>query len=321
MVESSHAFRADRSQHTCLRQIKQQFRNTNWYIVGDTSSCFTKVNHKKCLHLLGHTKKYALQRNRLKPSIRCVSPFTNSLDSPTIRSLRCLPLQCYAPRKGDRRTRSGNFGRPKARRTRSGTEGRASGPKGREGAKVRRGEGNRRVSNSGIGYEGGCAAEEARKWTGGLPESANNNAPKLCKMGRRRTRSGTRGSTQGRPKGGAPYRRVTFFGRAAQTSPLRSLPSVALRSACVLQCSLRSPHPTATIRRSFVAHSRGAAHPVSRCAAPEARREGVQPLQQPVLRQLPSLKNKCFAPVTSNKVAKGASPVSCVDPSVLCTFL
>jgi Type II intron maturase len=65
-LKSSHAFYADRSQHTCLKQIKQQFGSTNWYIVGDTSSGFTKFNSKKCLHLLNHTKR--LLMNRVKAS-------------------------------------------------------------------------------------------------------------------------------------------------------------------------------------------------------------------------------------------------------------
>lgn len=50
--ESSHGFRPQRSQHTCLRQIRRDFGGTKWVIEGDISKCFDTVNHhivRRCL--------------------------------------------------------------------------------------------------------------------------------------------------------------------------------------------------------------------------------------------------------------------------------
>nr|UCS09810.1 hypothetical protein [Percursaria percursa] len=42
---SSHGFRPGRSQHTCMRQIRRDFRGTKWFIEGDISKCFDEINH------------------------------------------------------------------------------------------------------------------------------------------------------------------------------------------------------------------------------------------------------------------------------------
>ena len=42
----SHGFRPGRSQHTCLKQIRRDFRGTVWYIEGDISKCFDEIDHK-----------------------------------------------------------------------------------------------------------------------------------------------------------------------------------------------------------------------------------------------------------------------------------
>lgn len=50
--ESSHGFRPQRSQHTCLRQIRRDFGGTKWVIEGDISKCFDTIDHqtvRKCL--------------------------------------------------------------------------------------------------------------------------------------------------------------------------------------------------------------------------------------------------------------------------------
>nr|YP_009710015.1 hypothetical protein [Coleochaete scutata]QFU80120.1 hypothetical protein [Coleochaete scutata] len=52
-TELSHGFRPGRSQHTCLRQIRRDFRGVNWYIEGDISKCFDKIDHDKLIEALG----------------------------------------------------------------------------------------------------------------------------------------------------------------------------------------------------------------------------------------------------------------------------
>lgn len=48
----SHGFRPGRSQHTCLRQIRRDFRGTVWYIEGDISKCFESISHQVIERLL-----------------------------------------------------------------------------------------------------------------------------------------------------------------------------------------------------------------------------------------------------------------------------
>jgi group II intron reverse transcriptase/maturase len=44
---SNHGFRPGRSQHTCMRQIRRDFRGVKWFIEGDISKCFDKIiNHE-----------------------------------------------------------------------------------------------------------------------------------------------------------------------------------------------------------------------------------------------------------------------------------
>lgn len=50
--ESSHGFRPQRSQHTCLRQVRRDFGSTKWVLEGDISECFGTIDHnivRKCL--------------------------------------------------------------------------------------------------------------------------------------------------------------------------------------------------------------------------------------------------------------------------------
>lgn len=42
---SSHGFRPGRSQHTCMRQIRRDFRGVKWFIEGDISKCFDSISH------------------------------------------------------------------------------------------------------------------------------------------------------------------------------------------------------------------------------------------------------------------------------------
>jgi group II intron reverse transcriptase/maturase len=50
---NSHGFRPGRSQHTCMRQIRRDFRGTKWFIEGDISKCFDEINHTTLRKQLG----------------------------------------------------------------------------------------------------------------------------------------------------------------------------------------------------------------------------------------------------------------------------
>lgn len=50
--DNSHGFRPGRSQHTCLRQIRRDFRGTVWYIEGNISKCFDTTDHAVLMNLL-----------------------------------------------------------------------------------------------------------------------------------------------------------------------------------------------------------------------------------------------------------------------------
>lgn len=48
----SHGFRPNRSQHTCLREIRGKFRGVNWMIEGDINKFFDKINHKILIKIM-----------------------------------------------------------------------------------------------------------------------------------------------------------------------------------------------------------------------------------------------------------------------------
>jgi group II intron reverse transcriptase/maturase len=50
--EHSHGFRPERGCHTALREIYYNWRGTTWFIEGDISQCFDKLNHELLLETL-----------------------------------------------------------------------------------------------------------------------------------------------------------------------------------------------------------------------------------------------------------------------------
>ena len=48
----SHGFRPNRSCHTALDKVRQQFKGTVWFIEGDIKGCFDNINHEKLLNIL-----------------------------------------------------------------------------------------------------------------------------------------------------------------------------------------------------------------------------------------------------------------------------
>nr|QIA60224.1 hypothetical protein [Treubia lacunosa] len=51
-LSCSHGFRPGRSQHTCLKQIRRDFVGTVWFIEGQTSQCFNKINKQVLIGLM-----------------------------------------------------------------------------------------------------------------------------------------------------------------------------------------------------------------------------------------------------------------------------
>src|SRR5438270_1261578 len=50
--EHSHGFRPERGCHTALREIYYNWHGTAWFIEGDISQCFDKINHEKLLEII-----------------------------------------------------------------------------------------------------------------------------------------------------------------------------------------------------------------------------------------------------------------------------
>jgi len=51
--EHSHGFRPERGCHTALREIYYNWHGTTWFIEGDISQCFDKLDHELLLKILG----------------------------------------------------------------------------------------------------------------------------------------------------------------------------------------------------------------------------------------------------------------------------
>jgi len=50
--DCSHGFRPNKSCHTALRALKQQFSNVSWVIEGDISKCYDSINHDILIRIL-----------------------------------------------------------------------------------------------------------------------------------------------------------------------------------------------------------------------------------------------------------------------------
>jgi group II intron reverse transcriptase/maturase len=50
--QHSHGFRPNKGCYTALKEVKQTFTGTTWFIEGDIKSCFTSINHDKLIEII-----------------------------------------------------------------------------------------------------------------------------------------------------------------------------------------------------------------------------------------------------------------------------
>lgn len=55
--EHSHGFRPNRSCHTALYQVKNEFNSVKWVIEGDIKGCFDNIDHNRLIEILGRKIK------------------------------------------------------------------------------------------------------------------------------------------------------------------------------------------------------------------------------------------------------------------------
>lgn len=58
-LDVSHGFRPKRSCHTALKQLRQEFNGTRWFVEGDIKGCFDNINHAVLVGLLNNKIKDA----------------------------------------------------------------------------------------------------------------------------------------------------------------------------------------------------------------------------------------------------------------------
>ena len=58
-LDVSHGFRAKRSCHTALKQLRREFNGTRWFVEGDIKGCFDNINHAVLVGLLSNKIKDA----------------------------------------------------------------------------------------------------------------------------------------------------------------------------------------------------------------------------------------------------------------------
>jgi group II intron reverse transcriptase/maturase len=51
-LDCSHGFRPNRSCHTALKSLKNQFNGARWFVEGDIKSCFDTINHSKLIEFI-----------------------------------------------------------------------------------------------------------------------------------------------------------------------------------------------------------------------------------------------------------------------------
>nr|QIA60721.1 hypothetical protein [Riccardia latifrons] len=73
-LSCSHGFRPGRSQHTCLKQIRRDFVGTVWFIEGETSQCFNKIDKQVLIGLMRRRIRDNRFLNLVRKELETMSP-------------------------------------------------------------------------------------------------------------------------------------------------------------------------------------------------------------------------------------------------------
>jgi retron-type reverse transcriptase len=67
-LPSSHGFRPQKSTHSALKMIENQFKGADWFIEADITKCFDSIDHRKLMEIISREvhcqKTLALIRSR-----------------------------------------------------------------------------------------------------------------------------------------------------------------------------------------------------------------------------------------------------------------
>nr|WHW95558.1 hypothetical protein [Aneura pinguis] len=88
----SHGFRPGRSQHTCLKQIRRDFVGTVWFIEGETSQCFNKIDKQVLIGLMRRRIRDNRFLNLVRKELETTSPRAAGEEGTTKAKRR--PLLC-----------------------------------------------------------------------------------------------------------------------------------------------------------------------------------------------------------------------------------
>nr|QIA60930.1 hypothetical protein [Aneura pinguis]WHW95810.1 hypothetical protein [Aneura pinguis]WHW96272.1 hypothetical protein [Aneura pinguis]WHW96314.1 hypothetical protein [Aneura pinguis] len=89
----SHGFRPGRSQHTCLKQIRRDFVGTVWFIEGETSQCFNKIDKQVLIGLMRRRIRDNRFLNLVRKELETTSPRAAGEEEGTTKAKR-RPLLC-----------------------------------------------------------------------------------------------------------------------------------------------------------------------------------------------------------------------------------
>lgn len=68
--DSSHGFRPERGCHTALKEIRQQFHGTTWFIEGDIRGCFDNIDHDILMGILARDIHDGRMLNLIRQSLQ-----------------------------------------------------------------------------------------------------------------------------------------------------------------------------------------------------------------------------------------------------------
>nr|QIA59683.1 hypothetical protein [Lunularia cruciata] len=101
-LSCSHGFRPGRSQHTCLKQIRRDFVGTVWFIEGETSQCFNKIDKQVLIGLMRRrirdNRFLNLVQKEIKTSLRAGAEGTTKGVGPLLCNIVLHELDLFVMR-------------------------------------------------------------------------------------------------------------------------------------------------------------------------------------------------------------------------------